>query len=493
MARYSGTVRDQNQAPVIGALVAVRNQDGTTPILYDDDDLVLDNPLTTDGYGTYYFNVETPGYFDLTFYYGGRTVTKEYGVPVGISVDTFIPLVYDLGERTASTPLTDLSEEWNNAAVEFVGERRSFTGTAYDVNSVMISYEFDGDRKFALSPNGAILQTPGVAATAAASIIQSADLEWNDGLLPGDGGRVSDFHVSETNVDINAVNQILDSGLHTVARWKVNDFSFAEIHPPTAGVFPGGVYPPEFRLYDPLVPAHTSFGGLRYNAGILGLTQGIDINGFPNPVIRVYWDDFNGTSGSSTALIESNASNRLQIQALFASIVHRNGNGRYEWESSGPQLRITFVGYELSAGKPLDVSNSGQVSGEARVPFTVSTVTTAVDTQVWSSLAAGVYTNRAKVTGLGHAFFRSLCIGADVGAVVTTGAQGATPVTNNDLILERTSASWLKANNGAGGFANVQGKLTTETGYTGGATAPTGYLVLYDAAGTAYKVPAELL
>lgn len=42
-------------------------------------------------------------------------------------------------------------------------------------------------------------------------------------------------------------------------------------------------------------------------------------------------------------------------------------------------------------------------------------------------------------------------------------------------------------------FTNIQGKLTTETAYTAGAPTATGYLVLYDSAGVAYKVPAEAL
>jgi hypothetical protein len=42
-------------------------------------------------------------------------------------------------------------------------------------------------------------------------------------------------------------------------------------------------------------------------------------------------------------------------------------------------------------------------------------------------------------------------------------------------------------------FTNIQGKLTTETAYTAGAPTATGYLVLYDSNGTAYKVPAEAL
>jgi hypothetical protein len=39
-------------------------------------------------------------------------------------------------------------------------------------------------------------------------------------------------------------------------------------------------------------------------------------------------------------------------------------------------------------------------------------------------------------------------------------------------------------------FASVQGKLTTDTAYTAGDPTTTGYLVVYDSAGTAYKIPA---
>ena len=42
-------------------------------------------------------------------------------------------------------------------------------------------------------------------------------------------------------------------------------------------------------------------------------------------------------------------------------------------------------------------------------------------------------------------------------------------------------------------FGSIQGKLTTETAYTAGAPTATGYIVLYDSTGTAYKVPAEAL
>lgn len=39
-------------------------------------------------------------------------------------------------------------------------------------------------------------------------------------------------------------------------------------------------------------------------------------------------------------------------------------------------------------------------------------------------------------------------------------------------------------------FAPLQGRLTTETAYTAGAPTATGYLIIYDSIGTAYRVPA---
>jgi hypothetical protein len=38
-------------------------------------------------------------------------------------------------------------------------------------------------------------------------------------------------------------------------------------------------------------------------------------------------------------------------------------------------------------------------------------------------------------------------------------------------------------------FAPIQGKLTTDTAYTGTTVVPTGFITLYDSTGTAYKVP----
>jgi hypothetical protein len=39
------------------------------------------------------------------------------------------------------------------------------------------------------------------------------------------------------------------------------------------------------------------------------------------------------------------------------------------------------------------------------------------------------------------------------------------------------------------GFAPIKGKLTTDTAYAAGVPSATGYITIYDATGTAYRVP----
>lgn len=82
MARYSDTVRNQNEEPVAGVDVYVALQGGGSPILTDDDGNTLTQPLITDEYGAFYFNADED-FYDIDYYYGSRLVTREEGVPVG--------------------------------------------------------------------------------------------------------------------------------------------------------------------------------------------------------------------------------------------------------------------------------------------------------------------------------------------------------------------------------------------------------------------------
>jgi len=77
-------------------------------------------------------------------------------------------------------------------------------------------------------------------------------------------------------------------------------------------------------------------------------------------------------------------------------------------------------------------------------------------------------------------------------AITAAGLVAIGGVTASQPALKNTSGTLKirKADDSA--YAPVQGKLTTDTNYAAGATTATGYLTLYDATGTAYKVNACL-
>lgn len=275
---------------------------------------------------------------------------------------------------------------------------------------------------------------------------------WNDGKLPGDGGREAAFTLTSFDVTVQAPNLLYDSGGHTTLRSRitgpmVTDFGFFEVHPPTGGVFSGGVFPSEFRLYDPLVTAHTSFAGMSYAAGVGALTQGIDSNGRPNPVLRFYYDDFNGTSGSTSAILHATGTNRLQIQNPTGAIVFRNANGRYEMEGIYGE-RIAMVGYYLSDGKPIDFNNAGHIPGQARTPLSATTMAASVDPLVISTYLSGAYSNKAKFDSTGNLYVPGIYLGASIGAIVNAGAEGPAPVSDADVRFERAASGVARLVNG---------------------------------------------
>lgn len=74
MAHYEDIVRDQNNVPVVGALVVVARQDGQSFVMTDDNGFTITNPLTTDGYGLFLFNAPD-GFYVLEYTYGGQLRT----------------------------------------------------------------------------------------------------------------------------------------------------------------------------------------------------------------------------------------------------------------------------------------------------------------------------------------------------------------------------------------------------------------------------------
>jgi hypothetical protein len=138
-----------------------------------------------------------------------------------------------------------------------------------------------------------------------------------------------------------------------------------------------------------------------------------------------------------------------------------------------------------------------QVDGSTRLTFPVSgnpTFATAV------TFGLDINGQRDVYCGAGRHFRypnNSAFTSAGAGIVVfeDLGASNATPRfqlggTSNLFPSLKRSTTYLQARLADdSAFAPIQGKLTTDTAYTGTTVVPTGFITLYDSTGTAYKVP----
>jgi len=138
-----------------------------------------------------------------------------------------------------------------------------------------------------------------------------------------------------------------------------------------------------------------------------------------------------------------------------------------------------------------------QVDGSTRLTFPVSgnptfgtAVTFALDIAGQRDVYCGAgrhfrYTNNSAFTSAGA----GIVVFEDLGASNATPRfqLGGTSASFPALKRSTTSLQAVLANDS--GFTNIQGKLTTDTAYTGTTVVPTGFITLYDSTGTAYKVP----
>jgi hypothetical protein len=280
--------------------------------------------------------------------------------------------------------------------------------------------------------------------------------------------------------------------------------------------------------------AGTSHGGfgMRGNAGEMALTSQIDANsGRPADVIRYYWDNSNvGSHPNSVAVIRGMGNNRLSIESSN-TMVHVAQNGRYEFEGFGAPY-IQFIGYEAASanGKPFLFHNYNQTS-YANSVVQMGVQIANQDAAQFGTWDGTTFTAAARVDGTGVFYGRGAIASnapgtphgfaaQSLGNIVPKLFMGIDASENPffgmgpgnagfDTLLMRAGPNLL----GVGGitsahpaikragtriqariaddsaFAPVQGKLTTDQTAAPGTITPTATLTLYDASGTAYKVP----
>ena len=260
--------------------------------------------------------------------------------------------------------------------------------------------------------------------------------------------------------------------------------------------------------------AGTSLGGIARagNAGEMGLTSQIHPStGVPAHIIRYYWE---GAVGQ-VAVIRGMGSNRLSVESA-AALVHIAQNGRYEWEGlSAPRLQ--WIGYEAASaiGRTIDFNNSGQTAYAGTI-LSVSTVDDSQNLIQFCALSAGNYTELARIDGNG--WFYSPYYHAEAASqgqpgfiVQLTGESFARAFLSldsadrpnlsfgpgndeRDVTIVRSEAGRIQVRGLVQSeFGTLQAKLMTHETAVPGVVVPSHYLILYDAAGNAFKVPCEAL
>ena len=212
--------------------------------------------------------------------------------------------------------------------------------------------------------------------------------------------------------------------------------------------------------------------------------------------------DLNGTTVVLNAIIFSRANQNLRLEYDAADTLaqRRTTNaqtfriyntftdasnyerGKMEWASNvlriGTEKAGTGSARELQLQTDgvtrLTINTSGNTTLTGALTIGASSVFSHSGRVLFSSPAIGVYTLQNNT----QTDFDRLQFGG---------------VTSSFPALKRSTTSLQARLADDSAFTNIQGKLTTETAYTAGAPTATGYLVLYDSNGTAYKVPAEAL
>lgn len=279
----------------------------------------------------------------------------------------------------------------------------------------------------------------------------------------------------------------------------------------------------------------TSIGGfgMRGGAGEMALTSQIDQNsGWPADVIRYYWENSAvGSDPGSVAVIKGMGRNRLSIESL-GSIVHISMSGRYEFETSNYAAAVQFVAYEAASavGTPFIFNNHSQER------YADSVVKIGVDIATQDALHIGKFDGRdfttaARFDGTGVFYGRGSIATAAAGTIHGFAAQTQGDVAPRmfmgvdgsgfsffgfgpgnagfDSLLLRTGANTFALGGSTAaypaikrsgtavqarlandsGFTTLQGKLTTDQTAVTETVTPNRTLTLYDASGTAYKVP----
>jgi hypothetical protein len=346
----------------------------------------------------------------------GTAATEDFAAPPAIGSTTpntgaFTTLSANNGTLTASAPVLDLAQTWNDAAVTFTGLKVDATDTASATNSLLLQLQTGGTDRFSVNK----------------------------------AGRVS----------------ALSLGRDYNSQWIIFNTPFG------SATQMGGVW---FMQNNIAFGVNASLGG---NSGALQLGSGQNMG----------WS-------SATNPHTANADLRLFRDAADTLAQHRATNPQtfriYNTYTSTTNFERGFLRWSSNV---LQIGTEKGGTGSARnLELLVGgAVAMRFATSAQFDLVGTLRPQSNNVYSLGVNSRRWTSI------LLTNSVYFGDSTSASDPQIKKSGTTLQVKLADDSAFTAIQGKLTTETAYTAGAPTATGYLVLYDSAGTAYKVPAEAL
>ena len=458
------------------------------------------------------------------------TLEDDFGGPAGpvltTSAGTPTGLTY-----TLTSPAIDLSQTWNNSSVAFAGIRYTVTDTNSRTNSVLMDLRTGTTSRFRINKDGSfnfnntgsygpvIKSASGGGAGIGIYLGTTPSCFADIGIASGNGevviGRGASLSFTAGSAESNLGNLLLRRAAAATLQ-----LGAADAAAPVA----------QTLQVQSVVAGTSNTAGTNWT---LKGSAGTGTGAGGSIIFQVSPAGSSGTAQNAYATALTIAGNR---NATFGKDVYAySGNilcqtdGYFGTEAFNNAIRITNFNIWLNG--PVTFGNNATLVGEASntlalrngtsaqrfnvyntytsstnyETFKIDWITTANTCLIGTEKGSGGGTARdLRVDVAGSVFdvniagARQLYVSAswtqiDSGRldIPGTSAQiklGGTGVTA--LMIKRSSTTLQARLADDSAFAPVQGKLTTDTAYTAGDPATTGYLVIYDSNGTAYKVPA---
>jgi len=388
---------------------------------------------------------------------------------------------------TASAPVLDLAQTWNNGAVTFTGYRFSITDTTSGGGSLLMDIRSGGTSFFSIGKFHSSIYTGFLFG--ASSPGGTGDVFIGAGQL-----ALRSIHIFgwSANSTVSTSNTALDTFLTRKGAANLR-FGAADAAAPVAQTLSvqsvvagtaGNVAGQPFTITGSQGVGSGAGGSIIFQVAPAGSTATFTVT-FTNGSATINGTGLPTTAGTAVAFTTTGAlPTNFAINTTYFVLAGST--------STAITVAATAGGTAIVAGS----AGSGtqtltQAVAQNALANALTIDSTRLATFGGNITVAGYIRAATSDTGFAwngsnpYLFNGGTQIGVSSALVWFSGTTSSFPA----LKRSTTTLQAVLANDT--GFTNIQGKLTTDTNATTGVVTPDKYLVLYDAAGTAYKVACQ--